>query len=479
MSTICAISTPAGVGGIAVARISGPKAIETVDRVWRGKALANCGSHTAHLGQITDPDRGGEVLDQAVATVFRAPNSFTGEDVVELSVHGSRFVQRELISLLCRNGARLAEPGEFTRRAFAAGKMDLAQAEAVADVIAANSRAALRIANKQMRGAFSERLGELRQQLLDLAALLELELDFSEEDVEFASREHLRSLAEQILAEIERLRASFAAGSAIKDGIPVAIAGPTNAGKSSLLNALLNDDRAIVSDIHGTTRDTVEDTLTIGDHLFRIIDTAGIRETTDSIEQAGIRRSLQAISRAAIILAVTDASATTDEEAAELLEELRSTAPETPIILLRNKTDLTGDCPATTQEGDDRVTTIAVSAKTGQGLDCLRNTLTRIADDLAGTATTDAILITNQRHYDALTAASAPLRRLLAGLTGSAAHPASTHPEVGLPSPALSIPLDLMAQDLREALTHLAAITGTLTAPDILATIFSRFCIGK
>ncbi|MDE6125702.1 MAG: tRNA uridine-5-carboxymethylaminomethyl(34) synthesis GTPase MnmE, partial [Muribaculaceae bacterium] len=291
MSTICAISTPAGTGGIAVVRVSGPDAIGTVSRLWRGKPLSKCDSHTAHLGQLVDPGRDSEPLDQAVATIFRGPNSFTGEDVVELSVHGSRFVQAELIRLLCGNGARLAEPGEFTRRAFAAGKMDLAQAEAVADVIAANSRAALRIANRQMRGAFSERLATLRDQLLELAALLELELDFSEEDVEFASRNRLRDIAGQILDEIERLRSSFAAGTAIKDGIPVAIAGPTNAGKSSLLNALLNDDRAIVSDIHGTTRDTVEDTMSIGDHLFRFIDTAGIRETYDAIEQAGIRRS--------------------------------------------------------------------------------------------------------------------------------------------------------------------------------------------
>lgn len=478
MSTICAISTPAGIGGIAVARVSGPGAIETVDRVWSGKHLAGCDSHTAHLGHIIDPDRGGEPLDQAVATIFRAPRSFTGEDVVELAVHGSRFVQAELIRLLCRNGARLADPGEFTRRAFAAGKLDLAQAEAVADVIAANSRAALRIANKQMRGAFSERLASLRQQLLDLAALLELELDFSEEDVEFASREHLRSLAEQILAEIERLRSSFAAGTAIKDGIPVAIAGPTNAGKSSLLNALIGDDRAIVSDIHGTTRDTIEDTLAIGDHLFRIIDTAGIRDTADIVEQAGIRRSIQAVSRASIILAVTDASATTPEAALALADELLASAPGTPLILLRNKSDIATsgtDCPDSPGESSPAsacdtiseapgTTTIAISAKTGEGLDELRASLTRIADDLAGTASSDAILVTNQRHYDALTAAADPLSRLLSALS---------------PTTDFSIPLDLMAQDLREALSHLASITGSLTAPDILSTIFSRFCIGK
>lgn len=511
MSTICAISTPAGIGGIAVARVSGPEAIETVDRVWRGKTLASCESHTAHLGHIIDPDRSGEPLDQAVATIFRGPNSFTGEDVVEVSVHGSRFVQAELIRLLCRNGARMAEPGEFTRRAFAAGKLDLAQAEAVADVIAANSRAALRIANRQMRGAFSQRLAALRQQLTDLAALLELELDFSEEDVEFASRDHLRELARQILAEIERLRSSFAAGTAIKDGIPVAIAGPTNAGKSSLLNALLNDDRAIVSDIHGTTRDTVEDTLTIGDHLFRIIDTAGIRDTSDTVELAGIQRSRQAIARAAVIIAVIDATTeprttyrTTPGSgkphpapSSDLITEIRSIAPDTPLIIARNKTDLLAnnekttlrrlddssgdnpsaynqDCnklPDSNKDGGNRpdnpstgLTILDISAKTGQGLDALRGILTRTADNLTGTATADAILITNQRHYDALTAATAPLSRLLAAL-------AHTSP--------LSSPIDLMAMDLREALSHLASITGAITTPDILSTIFSRFCVGK
>lgn len=493
-----------------MARISGPAAIETVDRVWRGKRLALCDSHTAHLGQIIDPDRGGEPLDQAVATIFRAPNSFTGEDTVELSVHGSRFVQAELIRLLCRNGARLAEPGEFTRRAFAAGKMDLAQAEAVADVIAANSRAALRVANNQMRGAFSQRLADLRQQLIDLAALLELELDFSEEDVEFASRDRLRELTGQILSEIERLRASFAAGTAIKDGIPVAIAGPTNAGKSSLLNALLNDDRAIVSDIHGTTRDTVEDTLAIGDHLFRIIDTAGIRETTDTIEQAGIQRSRKAISRAAIILAVTDAAAITapkslanaashPDETAALLSDLRTTAPDPPIILLRNKTDLLSardEAPPCHTElspshrgeayaelpSPPALITLSISAKTGQGIDTLRSTLSHLADTLTGSATSDATLVTNQRHYDALTAATAPLHRLLAALTPIPATPdvpASKADPVPTPEITFPIPLDLMAQDLREALSHLASITGTITVPDILSTIFSRFCIGK
>ena len=271
--TICAISTPAGVGGIAVARVSGCDAIDIVNKVWRGKSLIEAESHTAHLGTVIDEQ--GDAIDQAVATVFRNPRSFTGENVVEIAVHGSRWVQRELINLLVRSGCRIAEAGEFTRRAFANGRMDLAEAEAVADVIASSSRAAHRIAMSQMRGDFSRKLTQLHDQLLDLASLLELELDFSEEEVEFASREKLLSLAQEIHNVVSRLASTFATGSAIKDGVPVAIVGETNAGKSTLLNQLLHEDRAIVSDIHGTTRDTIEDTIEIGDTLFRFIDNDG------------------------------------------------------------------------------------------------------------------------------------------------------------------------------------------------------------
>ncbi|MDE5786516.1 MAG: tRNA uridine-5-carboxymethylaminomethyl(34) synthesis GTPase MnmE, partial [Duncaniella sp.] len=309
-STICAISTPPGIGGIAVARISGPRAIEITDTIWQGLPLTDAASHTAHLGTIVDAE--GAILDQGVATVYRAPRSFTGENTVELSVHGSTYIQRRLIETLISAGCTLAQPGEFTRRAFAAGKMDLAEAEAIADVIASNSRAAHRIAVTQMKGAYSRRLNDLRSQLLELAALLELELDFSEEDVEFASRENLRNIASDIHAEVTRLHSSFAAGQAIKDGIPVAIVGATNAGKSSLLNTLIGDDRAIVSDIHGTTRDTIEETLETGDYLFRFIDTAGLRETDDTIEQIGIQRSRQAIDRAMITILVIDPAAPID-----------------------------------------------------------------------------------------------------------------------------------------------------------------------
>lgn len=466
------------------------------------------------------------MLDEAVATVFRAPASFTGEDVVELSVHGSRYVQRRLLEMLTGNGARLAEAGEFTRRAFANGKMDLAQAEAVADVIASNSRASHRLAASQMKGCFSRRLEELRDKLLDLASLLELELDFSEEEVEFASRERLREIATEIHSEVSRLEKSFSAGSAIKDGIPVAIVGPTNAGKSSLLNLLLGEDRAIVSDIHGTTRDTIEDTLEIGDYLFRFIDTAGLRDTSDPIEALGIERSRQALSRAAIIISVVDATCplpspilpeiSDDNQEKHASGEMQ---PLAPTILLLNKSDLVSQVSATnhnptnassgpdgsvTSDGfycpggfagsgdnmnqlghkesedsgcsydsDDSgdsngsgnshprvVSSINFSTKTGEGHQDLLATLTSIADNLRGSTDEDTILVTNIRHAQALREAASSTSAILQGL------------RTGLPG-------DLIAQDLRATLHHLSSITGTLTTPDILASIFSRFCIGK
>lgn len=539
--TICAISTPPGVGGIAVIRVSGPQAIAVADRVWHGKSLSGTAGHTARFGRITDPSRGGEMLDEAVATVFRAPASFTGEDVVELSVHGSRYVQRRLLEMLTGNGARLAEAGEFTRRAFANGKMDLAQAEAVADVIASNSRASHRLAASQMKGCFSRRLEELRDKLLDLASLLELELDFSEEEVEFASRERLREIATEIHTEVSRLEKSFSAGSAIKDGIPVAIVGPTNAGKSSLLNLLLGEDRAIVSDIHGTTRDTIEDTLEIGDYLFRFIDTAGLRDTSDPIEALGIERSRQALSRAAIIISVVDASCPLPSpilpEGSDDNQEKHAsgeTQPFVPTILLLNKSDLvpqasasnntsindhsapdgslttegsscpggfacsgdnknqlrhkesegsgcsddsegsgysgksgnsgdSGDYGASGDSGDSHtrvVSAINFSTKTGEGHQELLATLTSIADNLRGSTDEDTILVTNIRHAQALREAASSTSAILQGL------------RTGLPG-------DLIAQDLRATLHHLSSITGTLTTPDILASIFSRFCIGK
>ena len=472
--TICAISTPPGVGGIAVIRISGPQALETADRIWRGAPLAQAKARTLHSGMINDPANNGEMLDQAVAAIFHAPASFTGEDTVELSVHGSRYVQQRLLEILCDNGCRLAQPGEFTRRAFANGKIDLAQAEAIADVIASESRAAHRLAASQMKGQFSARLNRLRDKLLEIASLLELELDFSEEEVEFASRSQLTALAEDLHDELTRLADSFAAGNAIKEGIPVAIIGPTNAGKSSLLNLILGQQRAIVSDIHGTTRDTIEDTLAIGDYTFRFIDTAGLRHTDDPIENLGIKRTRQAAANAAITLLVVDATrplpspadlalpADSDTDSDSNADTGSNAAGATrPVILLLNKNDLPGAITTLPTPLPYRATDIIpISAHTGEGHDTLLQQLKKHAKALSGDNTQDTILVTNLRHAQALQAAAETTAALLAGLSAN-------------------IPGDLLAQDLRATIHHLSTITGTLTTPDILTTIFSRFCIGK
>lgn len=446
--TICAISTAPGVGGIAVARISGPAAFQIVEKIWRGRNVEDMKSHTAHLGTIVDTD--GTDLDQAVLTIFRAPGSYTGEDTVELSIHGSRFVQRRVIELLIDAGARLADAGEFTRRAFVAGHLDLTQAEAVADVIASNSRAAHRIAINQMRGGFSRRLTSLRERLIELASLLELELDFSEEEVEFASRRQLLAIAEEVRDEVGRLHQSFESGQAIKEGIPVAIVGPTNAGKSSLLNALLGDERAIVSNIAGTTRDTIEETLEIGEYLFRFIDTAGLRHTSDEIERIGIDRSRQAIARARIVIAVTDVNEPIDQ----FLSDEIASAPYR--IWVHNKVDLIGDTKLEPVAG---CPTIELSAKTGLGIDKLRNALLDVARQENGQAD-EGVMISNIRHAQALENTYNSICRVIEGLQSD-------------------LPGDLVAQDLRDTIHHLGAITGTITTPDILHTIFVRFCIGK
>lgn len=446
--TICAISTAPGIGGIAVVRISGLAAFQIVEKIWRGRNVGDMQSHTAHLGTIVDID--GSALDQAVLTIFRAPGSYTGEDTVELSIHGSRFVQRRVIELLIEAGARLADAGEFTRRAFVAGHIDLAQAEAVADLIASNSRAAHRIAINQMRGGFSRRLTSLRERLVELVSLLELELDFSEEEVEFASRRQLLAIAEEVRDEVGRLHQSFESGQAIKEGIPVAIVGPTNAGKSSLLNALLGDERAIVSNIPGTTRDTIEETLEIGEYLFRFIDTAGLRHTSDEIERIGIDRSRQAITRARIVIAVTDVNEPIDQS---LSDEIAS-APYR--IWVHNKVDLIGDTKLEPVAG---CPTIELSAKTGLGIDKLRNALLDVARQENGQAD-EGVMISNIRHAQALENTYNSICRVIEGLQSD-------------------LPGDLVAQDLRDTIHHLGAITGTITTPDILHTIFARFCIGK
>lgn len=438
--TICAISTPHGTGGIAVVRVSGPGALPVVAAIWQGKNLADVPSHTAHLGNITDCD--GEILDQAVATVFRAPRSYTGDDVVELSVHGSRWIQQQLLNRLCANGARLAAPGEFTRRAFSAGNLDLAQAEAVADIISANSRAALRLAIAQMRGSVSHDIDILRDKLIHLASLLELELDFSEEDVEFASRPQIKDLAEDLRANIRRLLGTFEAGQAIKNGIPVAIIGAPNAGKSSLLNILVGDDRAIVSDIAGTTRDIIEDTATIGPYLVRFIDTAGIRHTDNEIEAIGVERARAAAAKALIVLNITDAA----NPAITAVD-----APQATVINVLNKTDLTAAVPPALERP------IAVSTLTHAGIDSLRNAIKETIDALNPGGEQ---LITNVRHARALADAAAAADATIDAIDRD-------------------LPTVLIAEELRATLAHLASITGQITTPTLLQTIFSSFCIGK
>lgn len=449
--TIVAPATAPGQAALAVLRLSGPQAIAIADTLWRGKSLAQADSHTAHLGTVLDSR--GLQLDQAVAVVYRAPRSFTGQDSVELTIHGSMYVRRELLNTLIKAGARLAEPGEFTRRAFLGGRLDLSQAEAVADIIAAESRAANDIAQSQLQGKFAGRIQQLRQQLIDIASLFELELDFAEEDLEFADRTQLTQLATQARDEIRRLLQSFRTGDAIMRGIPVAIVGAPNAGKSSLLNALLGHDRAIVSDVPGTTRDTIEETLHLGDHLFRFIDTAGLRASTDAVERIGIDRARAAIASARIILYVHDATL-------PLHPDLIPRVPDATTLLVLNKTDL---IPTPTLDSqlstlDSQLLPTPLSTRTGEGLDQIVRHLVTIAADM--TTTYGDVLVANARHAEALSSALTSIGRVLDGLRST-------------------LPADLVAQSLRETISHLGAITGAIPSDLLLSTIFSRFCIGK
>ena len=450
---IAAISTPSGIGGIAVVRVSGPSAISICDKIYRpfkaGNTLASRKSHTLTYGQIIDPEKG-EVIDEVVASVFRAPHSFTGEDVVEISCHGSLYIQQRILDvILSVEGIRLAEPGEFTRRAFRSGKMDLSQAEAVADLIAATTAASHRLAMSQMKGSISRKLDGLRLQLLNMTSLLELELDFSEEDVEFADRSQLLSLAHQIDDEVTRLASTFSAGQAIKNGIPVAIIGAPNVGKSTLLNQLLRDDRAIVSPIQGTTRDLIEDTITLGGYLFRFIDTAGIRDTSDQIEAMGIERSLRAAERAHIIILLSE------PEVPFIDFEPR---PDQEVIRIINKSDLAASHDETKSLMSDDSPIIHLSALTGEGVAALEQHLIELARPVESQGD---IVLTNRRHYEALNTAHDHLLRVSDGLTQQ-------------------LPGDLVAEDLRAVIDSLNSILGkSITSQDTLNNIFKNFCIGK
>ena len=462
--TICAVATPHGMGAIAVVRVSGPKAISIVSQLFtqNGKPfyMGNMIANKAYYGHIVDH---GELLDEVLVTFFKDPHSFTGEDSVEISVHGSVFVQQKLLQVLIAQGCRMAEAGEFTRRAFVNRKFDLAQAEAIADLISSESEAAHRVAINQLKGGFSKELQIMRSKLLEMTSLMELELDFSEEDVEFADRSQLKALLQETLAHVDKLKDSFRLGNAIKNGIPVAIVGQTNTGKSTLLNALLGEDRAIVSDIAGTTRDTIEETLNINGILYRFIDTAGLRNTDETIEKIGIERSYKKISEANVVIGMLDAT-TGYESMLSSAKEIVSKVDlqHQQLILCINKVDTLTDQGETLLGAlridldNDDIMVICLSAKHGFGINDLYNTL-KLCQPLASP---DATLVTNVRHYEALLHASESLKSVQQGLE-------------------MNIPTDLVSQDLREALYHLGSITGEITTDEVLGSIFSRFCIGK
>ena len=451
--TIIALATPSGAGAIAVIRISGGDAITVASNHFKsvsGKNLVQQKSHTIHLGHIVEKKK---YLDQVLVSIFKNPHSYTGENVVEISCHGSLYIQQQIIQLFLRNGCRMASAGEFTMRAFLNGKMDLSQAEAVADLIASDSEAAHQIAMQQMRGGFSNEIKKLRQELLNFASLIELELDFSQEDVEFADRTQFTKLLNEITEVLKNLIDSFALGNVIKNGIPIAIAGEPNVGKSTLLNAILNEERAIVSDIPGTTRDTVEDQISIGGINFRFIDTAGIRTTQDKIEQIGIARAYEKIGQAQLVIYLFEA----DKNKTEEINTLKSKYPDKKILLIANKVDAVEK---------DRIKVLKskfpdlllLSAKDGDGIEDLKNTLLTLSN--TGSLGKNETIVTNNRHYDALLKALEAIQKVKEGMD-------------------IELSSDLMAIDIREALFHLGEITGSVSTDDLLGNIFSNFCVGK
>jgi tRNA modification GTPase len=458
--SIVALATPAGAGAIAVIRISGKDAWEIANRVFRSvknKNLLLQKSHTLHLGHIYD---GSKIIDEVLISLFKGPHSYTGENTIEISCHGSSYIQQQIIQLLIRSGCRMAEPGEFTLRAFLNGKLDLSQAEAVADLIASDNEASHQIAMQQMRGGFSNEIAQLRGELLNFASLIELELDFAEEDVEFADRSQFYELLNRIELVLKRLIDSFAIGNVIKNGIPVAIVGEPNVGKSTLLNALLNEERAIVSDIAGTTRDTIEDELVIEGIGFRFIDTAGIRDTDDVVESIGIRKTFEKIEQAQVVIYMfspwTPVSETISAIANEV-ERIRNKYPLKPLVVICNKADQLGESQKKKIEG--AVPGIMMlSAKGGIGVEALKSRLLSFVN--AGALRNNDTIVTNSRHYDSLLRALEAIQKVNHGI------------DTNLPS-------DLMAIDIREALYHFGMITGEVTNDELLGNIFANFCIGK
>ncbi len=450
--TIAAIATAPGSGAIAVIRVSGKDTFDIVEKIFRPvkpKKLSQQKGYTVHFGEILDGD---EVIDEVLVTVFKAPHSYTGEDSVEISSHGSLYIQQKVLELLVNAGARVADPGEFTMRAFLNGKMDLSQAEAVADLIAANSEAARKVAFQQLRGGFANELKRLRSQLVEFVSLIELELDFAEEDVEFADRSQLLELINRIKERIEYLMSSFQLGNAIKNGIPVAIVGEPNVGKSTLLNLLLREDKAIVSEIPGTTRDAIEDVISINGILFRFIDTAGLRKTDDKIEAIGIERAKEKIKKASIVLFLIDAR---DKNWREKLEEIKPLLDDQFLIIVVNKIDLADQLPEINVEN---AKTVYISAKYKENIKQLEEFLLQAIN--YNSFNQNDIIITNARHYEALKRANDAIQRVIDGL------------HQGLPN-------DLLAQDVREVMFYLGEITGEITTDEILQNIFKNFCIGK
>ena len=447
--TICALATAPG-GALGIIRISGHQTLEILSHIF-SKDLTKAHPNTIHYGHIKD---GAEIIDEVLVSIFRAPHSYTGEDCAEISCHGSRYILNKVLALLIANGCRQAGPGEFTQRAYLNGKMDLSQAEAVADLIASTNQATHRLAISQLRGGISTELSRLREQLLKLTSLLELELDFSDhEDLEFADRSELLELTKTIDSHIQRLAKSFEAGQAIKQGIPVAIIGKTNVGKSTLLNRLLHEERAIVSDVHGTTRDTIEDTIDIRGITFRFIDTAGIRQTSDEVEKIGIERTYQAIDKARIVLWIIDDSPSTKE-----IRDVTQHSENKSIIIVINKIDQNDSLPYATISNLG-LPTIRIAAKYGQGIDELEQAIFASANIPALTDTD--IIVSNARHYNALVHAHESILRVIEGMEQD-------------------IPGDLLAEDLRLTINHLAEITGgQITPNEVLGNIFKNFCVGK